>query len=373
MQFIDLAAQQARLRERIDARIAKVLDEGQYIMGPEVTELEDALRAFCGATQAITCANGTDALHMVLMALGVGAGDAILCPAFTFAATAEVAPLVGAVPFFVDCDPATFNMDPDSLVTGIAQARAQGLRPVAVVAVDLFGLPADYARIEAIANDEGLIVISDSAQGFGSSYHGRKSGTLGHVTTTSFFPAKPLGCYGDGGAIFTNDAALADTLRSLRQHGKGDHKYDNARIGVNSRLDTIQAAILCEKLAVFADEIDARNRIAQRYSQALGNVLRTPHVPEGLVSTWAQYTLVTPENVSRDAVIARLSDQGVPSAVYYPRPVHQQTAYAEFPHLAGGLPVSESLAGRVFSLPMHPYLTEEDQDQIIEAVHASLG
>ena len=370
MQFIDLAAQQRRLRDRIDTRIAAVLDHGAYIMGPEFAELEERLAAFCGATYCISCANGTDALQLVLMALGTGPGDAVLVPSFTFAATAEVVPGTGATPLFVDIDPATYNMDPASLRRAVAHARSLGLKPAVVIPVDLFGLPANYPEIEEIAAAEGMTLIGDSAQGWGGTIGGRMTGTFGRATTTSFFPAKPLGCYGDGGAIFTDDADLAEVLRSLRFHGKGTEKYDNVRIGLNSRLDTIQAAILLEKLAVYAEEIGARNAVAARYTAALGNRFVTPHVPEGYGSIWAQYTLRATDPAGRDAAMAALKAAGIPTAVYYPRPLNRQTAYAGFPADPAGLSASEEAAGTVFSLPMHPYLQSADQDRIIEVLQA---
>lgn len=366
--FIDLGAQQARLRPALDRAIAQVLDEGQYIMGPQVAEFEKKLAAFCGARHALGCANGTDALQLALMALGVGPGDAVLVPSFTFAATAEVAPLVGAVPVFVDVLPDTFNMDPESLKRAIVEAKASGLRPACVIPVDLFGLSADYDVLTAIARENGMSVIGDSAQGFGATYHGKVTGSLGDIATTSFFPAKPLGCYGDGGAVFTNSDDLAELMDSLRVHGKGSHKYLNERVGVNSRLDTLQAAILIEKLAVYADEIEKRQVVAQRYTNALSNRFETPYIPDGLTSVWAQYTLKTSSAAERDALQARAKEAGVPTVVYYPIPLHRQKAYDSFPRDPNGLAVSEDLAERVVSLPMHPYLGEEDQQRIIDAV-----
>lgn len=370
MELIDLAAQQRGIRERIDARIAAVLDHGKYIMGPEVKELETALAAFCGAEHCVSCANGTDALHLALLAIGAGAGDAILVPSFTFAATAEAPCLAGATPVFVDIDEASFNMDPASLRRAIAQARAEGLNPKAVIAVDLFGLPAGYPAIEGFAKSEGMTLICDSAQGWGGEINGRRTGTFGDMTTTSFFPAKPLGCYGDGGAVFTDNAEFAAILDSLRVHGKGAEKYDNVRIGTNSRLDTLQAAILLEKLAVYAGELDARDRVAALYSAALHNRFQTPSVPEGYRSIWAQYTLIAADEAERDAAMAKLKEAGIPSVVYYPRPLHTQTVYAGFPTDPAGLPASESAAKRVFSLPMHPYLSEQDQARVIEALNS---
>ncbi|RKF12427.1 DegT/DnrJ/EryC1/StrS aminotransferase family protein [Roseovarius spongiae] len=373
MQFIDLAAQQARIRDRIDAAIAGVLERGQYIMGPEVAELETRLAEFCGAKHCVSCANGTDALQLALMALGVGPGDAVFAPSFTFAATAEVVPGTGATPVFVDIDRATYTMDPASLERAIAHARELGLAPRAVIPVDLFGLPAAYPALQAIADAQGVTLIGDSAQGFGGAVDGRMTGTFGALTTTSFFPAKPLGCYGDGGALFTDDGELAALLDSLRIHGKGREKYDNVRIGVNSRLDTLQAAILLEKLAIYEDEIEARQEVAARYTAALHNRFITPHVPEGYRSIWAQYTLRAEGARARDAAMTALKAQGVPSVIYYPRPLHAQTAYAGFPRDPAGLPESEAAAREVFSLPMHPYLEPQAQDRVIAALGGGAG
>lgn len=366
--FIDLHAQQARLRSMLDRKIAEVLDEGQYIMGPQVAEFERQLEAFCGAKHCLSCANGTDALQLALMALGITRGDAVFVPSFTFAATAEVVPFVNATPVFVDVLPDTFNMDPKSLVRAIEHARELGLNPACVIPVDLFGLAADYDAIEAIARQHGLKIVGDSAQGFGASYKGRITGSIGDVSTTSFFPAKPLGCYGDGGALFTNDDDLAALIDSYRVHGKGSHKYLNERIGLNSRLDTLQAAILIAKLSVYADEIKARQTVADRYSNALGNHFEVPFLPEGQTSVWAQYTLKTASEAERDALQERAKTAGVPTVVYYPIPLHRQNAYKEFPGDPAGLAVSEDLSKRVVSLPMHPYLDEETQGRIIEAV-----
>ena len=367
--FIDLAAQQARIKDGIDARIQAVLAHGGYIMGPEVREFERGMEAFCGARHALGVANGTDALELALMALEAGPGDAVFCPSFTFAATAEVVPGTGATPVMVDVREDSFNIDIDSLKRAIMHAREQGLKPAGVIPVDLFGLPADYDAIETVARENGMWVLADSAQGFGATYRGRTTGAIGNIATTSFFPAKPLGCYGDGGAVFTNDDALRAVVDSLRVHGKGSHKYDNERIGVNSRLDTLQAAILLEKLSIYADEIEARQVVANRYAAGLGNVLTVPRVPDDCRSVWAQYTVRTMPGQDREAIMAALKDKGVPTVVYYARPLHQQTAYARFPQDPEGLRVSERLSGEVFSLPMHPYLDEATQGRIIEAVH----
>jgi dTDP-4-amino-4,6-dideoxygalactose transaminase len=366
--FIDLAAQRRRLGKSIDEAVSRVLAHCQFINGPEVTQLETALAAFSGARHVVSCASGTDALLMVLMARNVGRGDAVLCPSFTFCATGEAVALTGAVPVFVDVDESTFNMDAASLERGIATARKLGLRPKAVIPVDLFGQSADHDAIAAVASAEGLFVLDDAAQAFGASYKGRRLGTSGLATATSFFPAKPLGCFGDGGAIFTDDAELAATLRSIRVHGQGSDKYDNVRLGLTGRLDTMQAAILLEKLKIFEDEIAARNKVAERYAQGLGNVVSVPHLASGCTSVWAQYTIRLPKGCDRDGFAAALKSQGIPTAIYYPKSMHQQTAYRHFPVAEGGLPASESLSGDVISLPMHAYLDEPTQDRIIKAV-----
>jgi len=366
--FIDLVAQQSRIRAPLEKAILNVLDDGKYIMGPQVAQLEKQLADFCGAKHCLSCANGTDALQLALMALGIKAGDAVFVPSFTFAATAEVVPLVGATPVFVDVLPDTFNMDPESLKRAIAHARTLGLNPACVIPVDLFGLPADYDVLVPIARENGMKVIGDSAQGWGGVYKGRVTGSLCDITTTSFFPAKPLGCYGDGGALFTDDAELAKLIDSYRVHGKGSHKYYNERIGLNSRLDTLQAAILIEKLAIYADEVEARQQVAQRYSEGLSGHYETPFIPEGLKSIWAQYTLKLASGEEREAFQKRASAAGVPTVVYYPVPLHRQNAYKDFPADPAGLSVSDDLAGRVISLPMHPYLASQVQDGIISAV-----
>lgn len=370
--FVDLGAQKLRIRDRIDAAIGAVLDHGQFIMGPEVAELESQLAAHSGASHAIACSSGTDALAMVLMAKNVKPGQAIFCPAFTFVATAEVVAWLGAHIWFVDVDADTFNMDPASLETAIANARDAGHEPVGVIPVDLFGVPADYDAVSKIADREGLWVLGDGAQAYGARYHNRRVGTLAMATATSFFPAKPLGAYGDGGAIFTDDAELADTLRSILFHGKGANQYDNVRIGMTGRIDTMQAAILIEKLAIFDDEIEARNRIAARYTSMLKDHVATPVVPEGLQSVWAQYTVKLPEGADRAAIQAKLKEDGVPSAVYYAKPLHRQDAYSHHGIAGGELPVTDMLAGCVLSLPMHPYLDEETQDRVVTALIAAL-
>ena len=370
--FIDVAAQRHRLGARIDEAIARVTAHCQFILGPEVAVLEGELATFCGARHAISCASGTDALVLVLMAKGIGPGDAVICPSFTFCATAEVVALLGATPVFADVDEATFNIDPASLKRAIAQARRLGLKPRAVIPVDLFGLPADHDAVAAIATAEKLFILDDAAQSFGATYRGRPLGTFGLATATSFFPAKPLGCYGDGGAILTDDDELAALVTSLRVHGHNADKYDNVRIGLTGRLDTIQAAVLLEKLSIFRDEIVARNEAAARYSNALGNVAIVPRLPRGLASVWAQYTIRL-EPGRRDGLAAALKSEGIPTAIYYPKPLHQQEAYAHFPCADGGLAVSERLAQEVISLPMHGYLDEPTQDRIIAAVQRALS
>jgi dTDP-4-amino-4,6-dideoxygalactose transaminase len=371
--FIDIVAQRRRLGRSIDDAVARVLTHCQFINGPEVTQLEAKLAEFCGAKHVVSCASGTDALVMALMAKGVGRGDAVFCPSFTFCATGESAALLGATPVFVDVDEATFNMDVASLERGIATAKKLGLKPKAVIPVDLFGQSADHEAIGKLAAAEGLFVLDDAAQGFGASYKGRRLGTFGELTATSFFPAKPLGCFGDGGAIFTDDAELATTLRSIRVHGQGSDKYDNVRLGVTGRLDTMQAAILIEKLKIFDDEIAARNEVAERYAQGLGNVVTLQHVAAGCTSVWAQYTIRLPKGTDRDGFAAALKAQGIPTAIYYPKSMHQQTAYRDFPVAQGGLPVSEALSSDVISLPMHAYLDEPTQERVIKAVRGALS
>jgi len=369
--FIDVGAQRRRLGTRIDEAIKRVTDHCQFIMGPEVFALEKDLAAFCGARHAISVASGTDALVLVLMAKGIGAGDAVFCPSFTFSATAESIALVGATPVFVDVDEATFNIDVASLERAVATAQRLDLATKAVMAVDLFGLPADYDAIGRVAAKHSLFVIDDAAQSFGARYQNRKVGMLGDVSATSFFPAKPLGCYGDGGAVFTDDDKLADLVKSLRNHGQGVDRYDNVRVGINGRLDTIQAAVLIEKLKIFPDEISARERVAQRYNALLSATVMVPQVPAGYGSVWAQYTIRL-SGSRRDALAAALRGQGIPTAMYYPKPTHRQTAYQYYPVSDGGLPVTERLADEVLSLPMHAYLDEATQDRIVAAVRQAM-
>jgi len=378
--FIDLQAQRQRLGQPLEDAILKVVRSGAYIMGPEVAAFEAAMAEFGQAPHVLSCASGTDALILPLMAFGIGPGDAVFCPSFTFAATAEVMPLVGASPVFVDIDADTYNLDPASLEAAIQAVKARGeLTPKAVIAVDLFGQPADYPAIREVCDAHGLKLIADSAQGFGCTLHGKHPIHWADVATTSFFPAKPLGCYGDGGAVLSKDARFHDLLVSLRVHGQAvksdlegrtfehDPRYLNVRVGTNSRMDTLQAAVLLEKLKIFADEIEARNRVAARYAEGLGDVVKVPAVIDGGVSVWAQYTI---ETDGRDGLAAHLREQGVPSAVYYPIPIHKQGVYSGYPTAPGGLPVTEAKAGQVISLPMHPYLSADDQDLVIAAIRA---
>ena len=369
--FIDLQAQRRRLGDTLNKSIAAAIEGGAWIMGPQVAAFEAQLAEFAGVKHAIACANGTDALTIVLRAWNIGPGDAVFVPTFTFAATGEVVALAGASPVFVDVLEDTYNMDPASLEAAIALVKREGkLIPRAVIPVDLFGQPADYRALEPIAKREGLKVLCDTAQAFGATYHGKVTGSIGDAAATSFFPAKPLGCYGDGGASFTNDDGLADLLKSIRNHGAGEDRYENVRIGMNSRLDTIQAAILIEKLKIFPEEIVLREKVARRYNAALGksNRIHVPVVIDGAQSTWAQYTIQVPD---RAKFQADLKDIGIPTAVYYPIPMSAQKGYAHYP--SAPVPVAEKIGKRVVSLPMHPYMDEATQDRIIAAVLESVG
>ncbi len=385
MQFIDLAAQQRRIRNDIEDRIRSVLDHGQYVMGPEVIELEERLADYVGVRHALSCASGTDALLLALMARGVGPGDAVFTTPFTFMATAEVIALLGAVPVFVDIEPATFNLDAtclDRAITALhsgkpslsplpAPALGSTLRPRGVIAVDLFGVPADYDAIQAVADQHGLFVIQDAAQSFGAERYGQKSCSMAPVGCTSFFPAKPLGAYGDGGMCFTDDTELNACMQSLRIHGQGSDKYDNVRIGINGRLDTIQAAILLVKFGIFPREIELRQEVAERYThliQKLGAPVEPPRLPEGVISAWAQYSVLARDESHRAELLNRLKAASIPSAVYYPRPLHLQTAFKGLGYTPGTFPVTELCAQRIFSLPMHPYLTQSDQEKVINAL-----
>ncbi len=366
MQFIDLAAQRKRIDGRITAAINEVIGSGRYILGPQVTEFENRLAGYVGVKHVIGCANGTDALMLPLMAADIGPGDAVFCPSFTFAATAEVVALRRAEPVFVDVEPETYNMDPASLEAAIAAVKAEGrLCARAIIPVDLFGLAADYDAIDEIAKREGLMVIEDAAQSIGGSADGKMCGGFGSVASTSFYPAKPLGCYGDGGAMFTNDDGMAELLRSLNFHGKGDGQYDNVRVGINSRLDTIQAAILIEKLAILEDEMEARQQVAARYNNGLADLVKVPEIANGKRSAFAQYAIELP---NRDGLKSHLQDNNIPSAIYYPKPLHRQEAYKMYPVAPDGLPVTDDLPAKILCLPMHPYLSEDDQDMVIDCI-----
>jgi dTDP-4-amino-4,6-dideoxygalactose transaminase len=365
IQFIDLKAQQLRIRPQIDAAIKRVVDHGAYIMGPEVYELEKQLAEFCGVKHAISCSNGTDALGLGLMAKNVGPGDAIFVPSFTYAATAEVVAWMGATPVFIDSLNDTYNMDTACLEICIQKVKKAGLNPVGIISVDLFGQPADYDAIQMVADEHNLWVMADGAQSFGASYKGRKVGNIGNMATTSFFPAKPLGCYGDGGAIFTNDDELASIMKSLRVHGQGADKYDNVRIGMNGRLDTIQAAILIEKLKIFPDELIARQQTADVYNSKLKDVVQIPHVIDGAKSAWAQYTICLPNGINREKLMTDMKEAGIPTMIYYVKPLHLQTAYKHYP-TAGALSVCESLADKVLSLPMSGYVDNDELSYIID-------
>lgn len=358
MQFIDLAAQYKHLKSRIDNRIQDVLDHGQYIMGPEVYELEEKLAEYVGVKHAITCANGTDALTLAMMVLNIKKGDAVFCPTFTFFATAEVIAYEGATPVFVDSDEATFNICPIDLEKRIKATIAEGkLIPKAIIAVDLFGLPANYPEIQKIADKYNLKLVEDAAQGFGGSINGNRAGSFGDIATTSFFPAKPLGCYGDGGAVFTNNDEYAELLKSYRIHGKGTDKYDNVRIGMNSRLDTIQAAILLEKLAEFPEELKNRNIAAENYTKKYEKNYKVPTIPKGYYSSWAQYTLIT---TNREKTVQVFSENNIPTMVYYKKCLHLQKAFTEKSFKIEKFPIAEMLSKKVLSIPMHGYLNKID-------------
>ncbi len=368
--FIDLKAQYARIQDDVNAGIQRVLEHGKYIMGPEVAEFEAKLAEFCGAKHAITCSNGTDALSLGLMAYDVGPGDAVFTTPFTFFATAEVIALTGATPIFVDIDPRTFNIDPQKLAQEVARVESEGkLNLKGIIPVNLFGLAPDFDGIDAVAKENGLFVLEDTAQGFGGLYKGRVSGSLGDISSTSFFPAKPLGCYGDGGAVFTSDDDLAAKMRSIRVHGQGVDKYDNVRIGLNARFDTMQAAIMLPKLAIFPDEIEARQRVANSYSNALEGLVETPYVPEGYKSVWAQYSVLSDH---RDAIQAALKEARIPSVIYYRIPCHLSKAFEHLGYREGDMPESEKASKRIFSLPMHPYIQEGFAEQVAGVIRTTL-
>jgi UDP-2-acetamido-2-deoxy-ribo-hexuluronate aminotransferase len=379
MEFIDLAAQQDGIRDRIEMNIQSVLKHGKYIMGPEIKDLERRLAEFVGVKHAVACSSGTDALLLALMAYGVGLGDAVFTSPFTFIATAEVICLLGATPVFVDIDPATFNLDPNHLERAIhdlnngsggyplPSQKGLSFMPKGVISVDLFGVSADYDTINSVSRQHKLFVIEDAAQSFGGQYKGRRACSLGEVGCTSFFPAKPLGCYGDGGMCFTDDKNLAETMRSLSVHGQGSHKYENVRVGINGRLDTFQAAILLAKFGIFEEEIRAREKVATNYSKLLSNSAAnvvTPRVPHRVSSVWAQYSILAKDEDHRSKLQARLKDAGIPTAIYYPKPLHLQKAFADLGYKEGDFPISEEAAKRIFSIPMHPYLSLEDQERI---------
>jgi len=366
--FIDLAQQQALIRPQLDAALAAVLDHGQYIMGPEVHQLEADLAAFCGAKHAISCSSGTDALMLALMAMDLKPGQGVIVPSFTFAASAEVMPCLGAIPVFAEIDPVTFNLDADRLGDAKAAAEAKGINVVGIISVGLFGQPADYDAIKAFADSHGLWLIDDAAQSFGASWQGKAVGHLGAITATSFFPAKPLGCYGDGGAIFTDRDDFAEIMTSARIHGMGRVRYTHDRIGMTARLDSMQAAVLIEKLRLFAGELTARQSVADRYAEGLKDVVTVPQLAAGATSSWAQYVITLPQGANRQAIQERLNQHGVPTAIYYPMGIHQQTPYAHYPVAEGGLPITEDLCHRVLALPMHPYLETDTQSYIIEKV-----
>lgn len=365
MNFIDLKRQYSEISEQIQQGINNVLNHGMYIMGPEIAELENRLARYVGVKHCVACSSGTDALLMPLMAWGIGPGDAVFTTPFTFIATAEIISLVGAVPVFVDIDERTYNIDPEKLDLEIQRVKSEGkLNPKLIIPVDLFGLPADYYSIEPIARKHNLLILEDAAQSFGASHNGRKTCSWGDVAATSFFPAKPLGCYGDGGAVFTNDDDMHKLLLSIRVHGQGDDRYDNVRIGINGRLDSIQAAVLIAKLTIFDNEIKLRNEIAQKYIQALCSSVVTPFIPEGYTSCWAQFCVLADNSEHRALLQAKLKERNIPTAIYYPKPLHQQLAFRNLDYSAGDFPHSEAIAQRIFALPMHPYITD-DEIQII--------
>lgn len=370
--FIDLAAQQARIRQDVDQRIAAVLSHGAYILGPEVKELEVALSERSGAAHVISCSSGTDALILALLGLGLRPGQGVIVPSFTFAASAEAMAVLGSVPVFAEIERSTYNLDPDGLSSALAAAHAQNIEVVGIMCVGLFGQPADITRISAFADKHGLWVLDDAAQSFGSTWKGQQAGTLGRVTATSFFPAKPLGCYGDGGAVLTNDDSIAKIAVSCRVHGQGRDKYENERIGMTARLDTIQAAILLSKLSIFDDELAARQQVADQYETLLGGKVTTPLLAADATSSWAQYVIQLPDGADRQAVQDRMGSKNIPTAVYYPRPMHTQPPYLHYPVAQDGLSVTERLASSVLALPMHPYLTPEQQEQVADALMSSL-
>lgn len=371
MNFIDLAEQQHHIRKELEQNISGVLDHGKYINGPEVQTLEKKLAEYAGVSFSVGCASGTDALLMSLMAYGINRGDAIFTSPFTFIATAEVIKLLNATPVFVDIDPDTFNIDAKKLKSSIENIKNEGkLTPKGIIPVDIFGQPADYDEINSLAEKYNLFVLEDAAQSFGGRYKGRKACSLAHVAATSFFPAKPLGCYGDGGMIFTDNRELYDKLISIRVHGKGKDKYDNVRVGLNGRLDTLQAAILLAKFEIFDNEIRLRQETARRYDEGLKDLCQTPLVKDFNLSAWAQYSIMHRE---RDMIINHLKSKDIPTAIYYPKPLHLQGAFTHLGYGRGDFPVSEQVSDNIFSLPMHPYLKSVDQKRIIAVIHEALA
>lgn len=370
MQFIDLQKQYQKLKNEIDKNIQYVLDNSQYMMGDFVHQLEEELAEYCGVKYCVTCANGTDALQLALMTWDIKEGDAVFVPSFTFYATAEVVSLLGATPIFIDSDPCTFNMDTKKLEKAILKVNNEGkLRPRVIIPVDLFGQPADYDEINRIAKENNLLILEDAAQGFGGSIHGKKACSFGDISTTSFFPAKPLGCYGDGGAIFTDNEEYYQLLLSLRIHGKGTFKYDNVRVGLNSRLDTIQAGILLPKLQAFREyELDKRNEIAEYYTKNLKDIVITPFVKQDYVSSWAQYTIMLKDEEEREKLQTSLTEKGIPTMIYYPKPLHKQIVYQDYNYNLEDLKVCEGISKRCLSLPMHPYLQQDEQKKIIDLI-----
>ena len=371
--LIDLGAQQARIRNKIDAGISRVLDHGMYIMGPEISAIEDRLAKAARAKHCISCSSGTDALILALLAKGLMPGDGVIVPSFTFAASAEVMPVLGAIPVFAEVDAVTFNLDPAGLPAALSAGRASGARIVGIIGVGLFGQPADYDAINAFAAAEGLWVIDDAAQSFGASWNGAKVGALASMTCTSFFPAKPLGCYGDGGAVFTDDDDEAEIMRSCRIHGMGKTRYEYDRIGMTARLDAMQAAILDAKLDIFEEELTMRQQVANQYADRLAHLAEVPQLASQATSSWAQYTIKLPAGCDRAIVMKTLADHDVPSAVYYPVPMHQQSPYSSYPVSADGLQITATLCGQVLALPMHPYLEAATQDHIARALAMAIA
>ncbi len=372
MKFIDLDAQQKKIRAKIEKRVLKVLDHGMYIMGPEVFELEQQLAKYVGVNYCVSCASGTDALLIPLMAKGIGPGDAVITTPFTYIATAEVISLLGAEPVFADIYPNTFNINPYEIEKAIKRAKIRGLKPKAIIPVDLFGLPARHRVIDEIANEENLFIIEDAAQGLGGSIRSKKAGSLGDVASTSFFPAKPLGCYGDGGAIFTDNKDLADKMKSIRVHGSGLDKYENIRIGMNGRLDTIQAAILLEKLSIFDNELTLRNQIAKYYTKKINSKLQKPYVPDKYFSSWAQYSLIAKDENHRKKIMVSMKNSNIPIMIYYKIPLHLQKCFEHLDYNPGDFPIAEDCSKRIFSIPMYPYIEKKSQDFIIETINRIL-